>query len=350
MAVAVGFLVILTGENPVSLVRTTILRVSLSFREDELQASVSQNTDPIRFVVNLGDAPFTIATNLRNANLILDADLFVDYLQVEGLDRELEAGTYFLNQSQTIPEIAVQLTDSSNSFILFRVPEGSRIEEVAEFIDGNSLFGFSGQNFLNFVGAGAILPSDFAQQMGIPNGASLEGFLFPDTYQLPPDISPEELREILITNFQSQATEQMRIDASERGLSMYDIVTFASIIEREAVWDDEMPMIASVYQNRYFQGMLLEADPTVQYGINGSRESWWPNITLADYRNVISPHNTYINAGLPPSPIANPSLAAIQAAVYPEKSEFFFFRAKCDGSNYHQFARTFDEHLANACS
>ncbi|MEO1289708.1 MAG: endolytic transglycosylase MltG [Chloroflexota bacterium] len=108
-------------------------------------------------------------------------------------------------------------------------------------------------------------------------------------------------------------------------------------------------MIASVYRNRLEIGMNMEADPTVQYGINGTRGEWWVNITVADYRGVNSPYNTYLINGLPPGPIANPSLSAIRGAAYPAQTDFIFFRAKCDGSNYHNFAVAFDEHLANGC-
>jgi len=95
--------------------------------------------------------------------------------------------------------------------------------------------------------------------------------------------------------------------------------------------------------------MRLQADPTVQYGINGARGRWWPAITQADYRNIASPYNTYLNEGLPPGPIASPGLSAIRAATYPAESSYFYFRAKCDRSNYHNFATTYDEHLANGC-
>ena len=107
-------------------------------------------------------------------------------------------------------------------------------------------------------------------------------------------------------------------------------------------------MISSVYRNRLRDGMRLEADPTVQYPI-GRPGDWWPQITQANYRDVISPYNLYLNFGLPPGPIANPGISAIEAAVNPEVSPYYYFRARCDGSGYHEFAITFDQHLANAC-
>lgn len=347
--VAGGFLFIVSGGDPINYVRTAYLRISLAGREDDLLASAGTDTTEHIFIIPLGSNPTTIAQELINDNLILDAQLFVDYVQVEGLDVQLEAGTYFLNQTMTIPEIALLLTDSRNSSITFRVAEGWRIEEVADAISQNPRFSFTGDDFLAVAGTNAPLSPDISAQYGFPSGASLEGFLFPDTYILPPSITAVGLIETLVTAFVDAVGEQVRLDAQADGYSMYDIVTLASIVERESVWDDENVLIASVYRNRLNIGMNLEADPTVQYAINGTRGSWWVNITVADYRGVDAPHNTYLYGGLPPSPIANPSLSAIRASVYPAESNYIFFRAKCDGSSYHNFAVTFDEHLANGC-
>ena len=276
-------------------------------------------------------------------------ELFINYAIVEGYDRRFEAGVYFLNQALSIKEIAEILTDSSKSYIPFRSREGARIEELAELIDLNRLFGFSGADFLTHVSTGAVLPAEFAAWAGIPAGASLEGFMFPDTYQLPPAISAEGLRDTLLRAFRERVGDDLREAALAQGLTLHQAVSLASIIEREAVWRDEHAMIASVYRNRLAINMKLEADPTVQYGIQGARGAWWPQITRADYHDVISPYNTYLNAGLPPGPIASPGLSAIQAAVHPAESGFYYFRAACDNSHYHNFAVTFDQHLANGC-
>jgi UPF0755 protein len=349
LVVAAGFLLIVSGGNPVDWARTEWLRFSLEQRRDELETPAG--TDPTEQVLTIesGETPFTVAGRLASAGLISDANLFVDYLRVEGLDTQIEAGTYFVNQTQTIPEIAQTVIDSSNSYIRFRVPEGSRLEEVAALIDTNPRFQFSGDAFLQVAGTGAVIPPELAELYGIPAGASLEGFLFPDTYILSPNITAEGLRDELLARFREQVNTQFIQDAHSQGLSMRDVVTIASIIERESVHNDENAMIASVYRNRLDIGMKLDADPTVQYALNGSRGTWWPRITLADYQNVQSPYNTYLRQGLPPGPIANPALSAIEAAVYPEESGYFFFRVRCDGSSYHQFAETYDEHLANGC-
>lgn len=326
-----------------------VLRLQLANRGAELDAPFSGDASPVRFRIDPGAGAGAIAAALFDRTLIRDPDLFLDYSRVEGYDRRFEAGVYFLNQTQSIRQIAAILTDSSKSFISFRTLEGARIEELADLVDQNALFDFTGAEFLLLVDEAAELPTAFAAWAGIPQGASLEGFMFPDTYQLPPDISAVALRDTLLRAFRERVGDSLRDAALAQNLTLFQAVTLASIVEREAVWRDEHALIASVYRNRLAIDMALEADPTVQYGIQGARDGWWPQITRADYRDVISPYNTYRNRGLPPGPIASPGLSAIQAAVRPEESEYFYFRAACDGSHYHNFAITFDEHLQNAC-
>jgi len=143
----------------------------------------------------------------------------------------------------------------------------------------------------------------------------------------------------------------MRNGFEKQGLTVYQAVTLASIVEREAVHDDEKPLIASVYLNRIRIGMKLDADPTVQYalGYNFGQGTWWTNPLSLDNLQYDSPYNTYMYASLPPAPISNPSLEALQAVAFPVETTYYFFRAKCDGSGYHFFAETFEEHLQNAC-
>jgi UPF0755 protein len=348
-ALCAGIIFIISGGNPVNFAQKTLLRISLSGRDADLNRSVSDDATPIRFTVEPGDTPRVIARNLVDANLITDANLFVDYVQLNDYDRQLEAGTYFLNRAQTLTQIAVALTDSRSSQFPFRILEGWRIEEVAAAIDDNPYFGFTGQDFLNIVGAGAQVDLAFSSQVGLPFNASLEGFLFPDTYQLPAQVSPTMLRDILTTAFMEKVGTQIPQDANTQGLTLYQIVTLASIVQREAVHTDEQPLIASVYRNRLVVGQRLEADPTVQYAIGYQNGKWWPPITIGDYTNIQSPYNTYLNDGLPPGPIANPGLSAIRAAVYPAESDYYYFRADCRSDGYHDFATTFEEHMANGC-
>jgi UPF0755 protein len=350
-AVCGGIVFILAGDQILDFVQISLARVELNNRQDDLSRGVSDDTTPVRFTVLSGETPREIARNLFNAGLIVDSELFIDYVRVNGLDTQLEAGTYFLTRAQTIPQIAEMLTDSGSSQFTFTILEGWRIEEIADSIDANSVyFGFSGQDFLAIIGPGAVVEDSFAEFVSLPNGASLEGFLYPDTYRLPATITAVQLRDILLQTFLERVGTQLPLDVREQDYTLYEIVTLASIIEREAVHDDEHILIASVYRNRLDIGMNLDADPTVQYGLMGMRDGvWWPQITQADYREVFSEYNTYLYGGLPPGPIASPGISAIRGAAYPATSNYYYFRARCDGSGYHDFAVTYEEQLANGC-
>jgi UPF0755 protein len=160
-----------------------------------------------------------------------------------------------------------------------------------------------------------------------------------------------ELVSILLSNFTLQMTSELREGYSRNGLDVYQAVTMASIIEREAVVDEEMPIIASVFYNRLAASMKLESDPTVQYALGYSRvqETWWTNQLSQDDLQYDSPFNTYIYYGLPPAPIANPGIAALQAVAYPAKTQYYYFMARCDDSGLHKFSETFEEHRRNIC-
>ncbi len=334
------------GLNPVTAIR---LRISLAQHENELTAPAGADPSYHRFEVQPGDTAAVIARNLLLDNLITNPDLFVDYVRYYGLDSQLEAGTYFLQQTQTIEQIAYALTDASAATIPFRIIAGWRLEEVAEnAVDGNTLLDFNGSDFLAVAGPGAPIPPEFQARAGIPgtlsNGKppSLEGFMFPDDYKLPPGITPLELRDELLRNFNAHVTDAMIIQAQAQGLTLYEVVILASIVQREAAVMDEAPVIASVYLNRLRLPMNLDADPTVQYAIGNARDGrWWPNITQGDYYGLTGVPNqsysTYLNAGLPPGPIASPSLAAINAVLNAPTTEYFYFRLGCGGDGRHAF-------------
>jgi UPF0755 protein len=348
--ICAAVVLVASGGDPGDFIQTQLARIRLASQAEALNRPIGTDDTPIRFSIAAGDAPRVIAQNLRTAGLIANPDLFVDYVRAQGLDVQLEAGTFFLYKTESIRQIAQALTDSASSQFTFSIIEGERVEEIAfNRVDNNRFFGFSGAEFYAVVGPGAVHDPAFAQTVGLPSGASLEGFLFPDTYQLPAAVTPIMLRDILTDQFLARIGTEIPQAAQQQGLSIYEVVTLASIIQREAVRVDEMPAISGVYRNRLTIGMKLDADPTVQYGMGLQNGTWWPQLTVADYQAVLSPYNTYRNTGLPPGPIANPGMSAIRAALFPLQSDDYYFRARCDGSGYHNFARTFEEHLANAC-
>lgn len=345
--VVVGLLAVLPARDGLTLLESLYLRLWLAGQERALASPAGPDNTLRIFIVEPGDTAATIGRNLALAGLIADAELFRNYARYHGLDAHLEAGTYLLRQTDTIPVIARTLTDSSKASVPVTILEGWRREEIADAIDANPLLRFSGADFLGVTGPGADLTPGFAALVDLPAGASLEGFLYPETYFVPPDATAADFRDALLDMFVARAGADLSVAAETSGLSLYQAVTLASIIQREAVKADEQPLIASVYHNRLAAGMTLDADPTVQYAIGYRDGSWWPPITQEDYRTALSPYNTYLNPGLPPGPIASPPRPAIEAAIFPTRSDYYYFRADCAGSGYHVFARTYEEHIAN---
>jgi UPF0755 protein len=176
-----------------------------------------------------------------------------------------------------------------------------------------------------------------------PAGATLQGFLFPNTYDVPPHFGGKAFARLMVDSLNRAFTPAMRARAHAEGLNVFKVLTLASIVEREARVASERPTIASVYLNRLRIGMPLQADPTVQYVV-GTPRDWWPVLTL-DQLRVQDPYNTYVNKGLPPGPIANPGLASIRAVLNPASTHFLFFVAR--GHGRHAFAVTYQQQCAN---
>jgi UPF0755 protein len=240
-------------------------------------------------------------------------------------------------------DIAHELQDSTPQDITFVILPGWRMEEIAASLPTSGL-DISPQAFL----AAAKTPP---QVLGLTSPATMEGFFFPDSYIVPRSTTVEQLLEAIARNFAFHITDDMRSGFAAQGLDVYQAVTLASIVERESIHDEEQALIASVFINRLKSGMALGSDPTVQYslGYNSVQNTWWTNPLSLEDLKFDSPYNTYVYAGLPPAPIANPSLGALQAVAFPQTSQYYYFQAKCDNSGYHIFEVTFEEHLANRC-
>jgi UPF0755 protein len=337
----------LTPEN----IERQILAYNLRMREQELYLPAGDDPRPRPFTVVPGDAARFIAARLQNNGFIQDASLFNLYLRVTGLDRRIEAGNFMLSETMTIPEIAEALQQARFEEILVTIPEGFRAEEIAERLAEN--FVIDADRFLTAVRQPRTLNifDDYDFLQNLPDGASVEGFLFPDTYRFPVNTaSPEIVLASFLNNFENRVGNDGLIGGSS-GLSGRDLLTLASIVEREAVQADERPLIASVYVNRLANrcpesGNYLQADPTVQYARGTVGDWWWKPQSVEEYRTVISPFNTYLNPGLPPAPIANPGLSAVEATRNPETTNYCFFLGTGQDGR-HVFARTLDEHLRN---
>lgn len=336
--------------SPPENAQDALIAVYLSANEDALNTPAGTDATPIEFEIAPGESLIAIADRLAQLGLIRDTELFRRYLQYNKLDQGIEAGKFTLNRTMTIPQIAQALQRGRRDELTVAVAEGKRLEEVAPIVSAQ-VEEIDAEEFLALARDAGPWKAQFAFLSDVPTDGSLEGFLFPDTYRLPLETNARDLIERMLSNFEAKVTAQMRADAQATGRSLWDVVRLASIVEREAVVAEERPLIASVYLNRLAQGWPLDADPTIQYALGQSREpgNWWPDLTLEDYQGVDLPYNTYRNPGLPPGPIANPGLDSIRAVIYPQASEFFFFRAACSGDGTHQFARTLEEQFANEC-
>ncbi len=296
------------------------------------------------FSIEIGESVDSVANHLESVGLIRDAEAFRTYLIYSGLDTSIQAGDYKLNTAMSAMDVAHQLQDATPEEVNFVVLPGWRVEEIASALPTSGLF-ITSEEFLN---ATKLPPKEFDFLSG---ASSVEGFLYPDSYIFSRKISTDEMINEMVRNFAAHLTLDLKHGFEKQGLTVYQAVTLASMVEREAVQEDEQALIASVYLNRLNIGMKLDADPTVQYaiGYNLLQQTWWTNpLSLLDLQ-VNSIYNTYKYPGLPPTPIASPSLGALHAVAFPAETNYLFFRAKCDGSGYHIFAETFDEHLQNAC-
>lgn len=335
--------------------REDVLQSYLTSNETALQQPHSVDTRPILFEIAPGSTARTIAEQLAATGLIGDATLFEAYVRVKGISQRLEAGTFYLRPNMTPVEIAEALQNSRAASTRVTIPEGWRLEQSADYLRDKGILADS-EEYRRRILAGDLTGLDVSRYPFLnsrPAGTSLEGYLFPSTFELPAEgTSATDLLARQLDAFRAQVVPVYdgAVAAGSATLDLYAVLTLASIVEREAVLPEERPAIAAVYLNRLDAGIKLDADPTVQYamGYQAATGQWWKTpVFLEEYSSVQSPYNTYIYTGIPPGPIASPGLASIRAVLYPDEHNFLYFVATPDGSGAHIFAETYDEHLVN---
>jgi len=306
--------------------------VLLLSKNDLFESGIEDNTEFL-YPIKQGDSLDQILTGLTHLGLIRHTDEFRAYLIYSGIDTRIQPGEYNFSPGLSELEVAHLLSSAATPLTTVSILAGWRAEEIAETLPGLGL---------------ELNPNHFLQVVREENK---EGYLSPGNYQVSRDISANSLVDLFYEHFIAQITPEMETRISEQGLSLNETVILASIVEREAIVEEEMPLIASVFINRLREGINLGADPTVQYalGYNGTQGVWWTNPLSLDDLKLPSSFNTYENTGLPPGPICNPSRTALGAVANPAQTTYLYFRAACDGSGLHIFAETFDEHLTNAC-
>ncbi len=316
------------------------------------ESLTKQKTDPeakTKLEIQSGESVQSICNHLNLLHANLNPRLCRDYLVYRGLDRKVEPGSYSIPKNMPAYQVFLFISDPSNRNRVLVVFPGWRLEEIASAIQSLGI-GEGNQDFL--LEKMRQPHNGLAGLLQLDPGQSLEGYILPGDYVFEPGADSDSiLWQLTIPAHALFQTEDFQTKQKENGLSTNEVLTLASIIQRETLQEIEMPIIASVFYNRLVQGMPLQTDPTVQYaiGYDENTKSWWkPVLSLSDLQ-INSTYNTYQIQGLPPSPIASPGSDAIQAVLNPEISEYLFFRAKCDGSGLHDFSVTYQEHLEKAC-
>jgi UPF0755 protein len=307
---------------------------------------VSDTSQRETFTVQPGQSATAVAEELQRRGLIRSSLVFRWEIQSRGLGSKLEAGDYELSPGMSTKEIVTVLARGAVApGTTLTVLEGWRAHQIAQRAEQLGLA--EAEVLLRLVQS----PREHGLNPPDPAAQTLEGYLFPDTYQFDPKVTPNEIVVAMLRQFDRRFDADLRRQAAARGLTVSQAVTLASIIEREAAQPSERPLIASVFHNRLAAGMNLDADPTVQYAAAGrdlraaaSYGFWKRDLTVDDLK-IESAYNTYRVDGLPPGPICSPGLDSLQAAVVPAETRFLYFVARGDGS--HAFAETSHEHQAN---
>lgn len=329
------------------LFKRTQLSLVLYSNKDLLFNPGRELDDDSIFTIDPNENAYLIANRLVEEGYLSDAGIFIDYLVYKGYDRLLNSGEFSIEPGMNAVEIAEKIHSSSGDMTVFTILPGWRVEEIAKAMEIYE-FSFSPDDLIQLVHS----PGNSDQTPAAYRGYdSLEGFLSPGKYKVERTMSIAEFLDQTSQKFDTIVTPKMLKNYKKNGLNLYQAVTLASIVEKEAVIPEEGPTIASVFYNRLASGMKLESDPTVQYALGFIKKNgtWWKNPLTANDLLARSAYNTYQNPGLPPAPISNPGYSALYSVAFPEATNYYYFRAACDNSGKHEFSETFQEHLQNGC-
>lgn len=275
-------------------------------------------------------APFNSIVNLLYDNEVINSKWKFQILgTAKEFDKKARAGEYQLNRNMTPLQIIAKIQSGDVYLHRLTIPEGYTIKQIASKIVEAGLG--KAENFITLTSDAKLL-----NKYDIP-ASMMEGYLYPDTYYFPKGTSERAIMEVMLRQMQTRITSEMRAKAQTMNLTLHEVLTLASIVEKETGKSAERPTIASVFHNRMARGMRLESDPTAVYGIDLQGGS----VTSSHVREE-NPYNTYKINGLPPTPIASPGIDAIKAVLYPADTNYFFFVAKGDGG--HVFSVTYEQH------
>ncbi len=317
-----------------------LLVVGLFFYfRNQVYYSRGARQDKISFEISRGEKTLEIAKRLKQAHLISGKIYFFYYLKEHHLASKIMPGEYSLSGNLTIPEVAHILTNPQNNFIKLTFPEGFTAKQMAERLKANNL---PGDDFLKIVNHPYEL-KELPDYLSKNNIKTLEGYLFPDTYFFKKDASAKDIIIKFLENFDQRINKQLRKDIAKQNRSIADEIIMASLVEKEAQTSTDMKLVAGIFWKRIAHNQKLQSDATLSYILNDKKDQH----SIQELK-LNSPYNTYLYAGFPPSPICNPGLKAIQAAVYPTLSNYnYFLTVTLKGSKKTIYAQTFKEHIAN---
>ena len=293
-----------------------------------------KGNSPVRIEIEKGESLNQITNKLYQKGIIPNETSMKVAAFIYGAEKKIRAGRYEIpNGLNYLDLIELFLYGKADFLVDVKLYDGSRLRSMAASLKINALI--DSASFVN-----ECSDRSFIDSLGL-DYPTIEGYLLPQQYSLYERSSGREVISIIYNGFKKFFNDSLKDRAKELGYSVHDIVTLASIIEGETKKEKEMPIIAAVYYNRLRRGMKLEADPTIQYLLEGK----WRRLLYKDLRND-SPYNTYLYYGLPPGPINNPGKAAILAALYPDKNDYLYFVA--NGNGGHKFSSTYSGHIKNA--
>ncbi|MGM0445820.1 MAG: endolytic transglycosylase MltG [Bacillota bacterium] len=313
-----------------------IIFITLSVKIVDLTSPVdSNNNEKLLIEIKKGSSAQTIVDTLYINDLIKSRLIFRAYIHLTELDQQLKAGYYYLKPSMDMFEIVDQLKKGENAVFKVTIPEGYSVTEVINRLTEK------GFNSLDDYGEVLIennFEHDFLPEKNEKMTYRIEGYLYPETYSVPFGYNAFETIELLLSSFENDVVETIEENEITEEYSLHEIITIASLIEEEARFDHEKPIIASVIYNRLNQDMRLQIDATVQYVLEEKKER-----LLYKDLEVESFYNTYQNDGLPPGPICSPGIVSIKAALNPDETDYLFYFALENGE--HVFTRSYDQHI-----
>ncbi|MBO5408026.1 MAG: endolytic transglycosylase MltG [Clostridia bacterium] len=288
----------------------------------------------IQIEITENDNLTVISKKLQKEDVILSSVVFKLFYKCTTYPDIIHPGTITVSKNDSYLELAREINNPNTNYLKITIPEGFEVREIIERLQNNHLI-TNEEEFKNALKSYRFTTSQGSEISG--ETALLSGFLYPDTYEMSPDITMHEIIQMLTDNFKAKWTDKYQKQADKLHMSVNEVITLASIVEREAGKDEDFPLVASVFHNRLKIGKNLESCATVQYVLKERK----PVLSVSDTK-IDSPYNTYRNKGLPPAPIASPGQMAIEAVLYPKETDYLYFFTDKNGTNH--YSKTYEEH------